>query len=99
MRRNILIRLMVLMAAIAPATLRVAREQLSRYQPPVASEVLAVGRSPVPVADRRCQQCNLAGADLSGQDLNRKNLREADLSAANLTGTQIINAVLHQANL
>jgi uncharacterized protein YjbI with pentapeptide repeats len=85
MRWNILVSLLVLLTAVTPTALRVAREQLSRYQPleaaaEVTTETMATARSAIAPAETRCQQCDLAAADLSGQDLSRKNFRGANLA-------------------
>lgn len=97
---DIFVSLMVLLTAITPTTLRVARGQLVSSQSPGATTTtVTAAPAAKPVSDYRCQQCDLAAADLSGQDHSRKNFREANLTEANLTHTQPINAVLHQANL
>lgn len=89
----------MLLTAVTLTAWRVANEQLG--QPPLdaATKTTTTAQGVVSPRDRRCQQHELAATDLSGQDLSRKNFREANMTRANSTGTPVINAVLHKANL
>ena len=48
---------------------------------------------------KKCPNCDLSKANLSGVDLSKANLKNANLSGANLYGANLSNANLKKANL
>ena len=48
---------------------------------------------------KKCPNCDLSKANLSGRDLSKANLKNANLSGANLYGANLSNANLKKANL
>ena len=51
------------------------------------------------ISSSKCENCNLAGVDLSGLSLNSVDVANANLSGANLTNADMSSAILTGANL
>lgn len=47
---------------------------------------------------KRCERCDLSGANLSGLDLSGAKVMDSDLTNANLSGANLVNAELMIAN-